>query len=65
MREFHEVLEEIAASLSRYVSARSNLTSGVTLNTKFNTLWSSPGNFTSAGSILTNDTLADRGGPWA
>ena len=24
-----------------------------------------PGNFTSAGLILTNDTLADRKGPWA
>ena len=35
----------------------------VTLNTEFDTLWLSPGNFQSAGSILTNDTLAERGGP--
>ena len=34
----------------------------VTLNTEFDTLLLSPVNFQSAGSILTNDTLAERRG---
>ena len=37
----------------------------VTLNTEFATLWLLPGKYTSAVAILTNDTLADRGGHWA
>ena len=49
------------ASISFY----NNYTVHVTLNTEFDTLWLSPGNFQSAGSILTNDTLLDRRGPWA
>ena len=33
----------------------------VTLDIVVGSLWLSPGNFQSAGSILTNDTLAERG----
>ena len=35
----------------------------LTLNTEFNTLWLSEGNFKTAGPILANNTLAERGGP--
>ena len=37
----------------------------LTLNTGFDTLWLSEGNFKTAGPILANDTLAERGGPGA
>ena len=37
----------------------------MTLNTEFYTLWLSPVNFQSAGSILTNDTSEEKGGPCA
>ena len=34
-------------------------------NTELDILWLSWGNFQSPGSILTNDTSVDRGGPWS